>query len=134
MMVRAVVAPSSIHGLGLFAADRVPAGATVWRFHPMIDRTFDYRRALRELPTAAVAFLERYGHVDHERGPVLCTDDARFMNHEDKPSLVEGPAGVDLAARDLAAGDELTCDYRLFGFGLCRTFLDGPGSMRRALG
>ena len=44
----------------------------------------------------------------------LCSDDARFFNHADEPNTasVESAAGgyVDVATRDIAKGDELTCD------------------------
>jgi hypothetical protein len=34
------------------------------------------------------------------------------MNHSDNPNLVDGGEKM-FAARDIAIGDELTCDYRI---------------------
>ncbi len=50
---------------------------------------------------------------------VLCADDARLMNHSDDPTVVgdyeaEPVCGVDIAARDIEPGQELTCDYATF--------------------
>ena len=44
-----------------------------------------------------------------------CADDSRFMNHAAAPSTLWQPqADVYVAARDLPAGTELTCDYADF--------------------
>jgi hypothetical protein len=45
---------------------------------------------------------------------VLCGDNGRHFNHSDTPNtLSEGIAfGDDVAAMDIAAGTELTSDYR----------------------
>ena len=59
-----------------------------------------------------------YGYIDPRLHRfILCCDDARFINHHDTPNLrVDFEAdshGVDIAARDIAAGEELTIDYGL---------------------
>jgi SET domain-containing protein len=38
-------------------------------------------------------------------------DDGRFMNHAGSPNLDFSVPGVATAARDIEAGEELTCDY-----------------------
>ena len=45
---------------------------------------------------------------------VLCGDNGRYFNRSDTPSTVSDAIsfGDDRAARDLAAGEELTSDYR----------------------
>jgi len=43
---------------------------------------------------------------------VLCADHAKHVNHSDDPNLLETPDGLrEYAARDIAAGEELTCNY-----------------------
>lgn len=44
---------------------------------------------------------------------VLCGDNARFMNHSFEPNC-DDRTGVTFALRDILAGEELTCDYRVF--------------------
>jgi uncharacterized protein len=113
-------APSAIHGLGLFAATAVPQGTRVWEFTEGFDQAIDPAR-LSRLPDVAREQFLQYSYLDrviHEY--ILCSDDARFMNHSEEPTLhdtSDGPGdryGHTVAAHDLAAGEELTCDYREF--------------------
>ncbi len=58
-----------------------------------------------------------YGYIDRRLNrSVLCCDDYRFVNHSDTPSVEAGPQvdgyGVDVAARDIDAAEEITVDYR----------------------
>jgi len=60
--------------------------------------------------------LLHYGYIDPRlRRFILCCDDARFINHSDTPNIVpefdEGGYGIDVAARDIAEGEEITADY-----------------------
>lgn len=113
-------AQSAIHGLGLFAAAPVPEGTRVWEFTDGFDQAIPPSQFDR-LPAAARAQFLQYSYLDkviHEY--ILCADDARFMNHSEEPTLrdaSDGPGdryGYSVAARDLEAGEELTCDYREF--------------------
>ena len=112
------VGPSRIHGLGLFAVDAVPRGTVVWRFDPGLDLVVD-EGDTAALPAPARAQLERYAHADPVRGArVLCADDARFFNHADVANCGDSPEegpDVTVALRDVAAGEELTWDYRESG-------------------
>jgi len=43
---------------------------------------------------------------------VLCADQAKFVNHSDQPNLLDSEDGaVEYAAYDIAANEELTCNY-----------------------
>ena len=43
---------------------------------------------------------------------ILCADHSKFVNHSDQPNLLDTPDGLsEYAACDIAAGEELTCDY-----------------------
>ena len=64
-------------------------------------------------------FFEHYGYLDRNmRRIILCFDDARFINHSDTPNVATDYAqdryGLDVALRDIAAGEELTMDYAGF--------------------
>jgi hypothetical protein len=119
MLVRTYLAPSHIHGIGLFAAEDIPAGTLLWRFWPGLD--FEYDQAfIDSLPALARAKVLAYCSRDEgDRGYLFCGDDARFWNHADEPNTVDGylPGTEEwavYAARDIPAGEELTCDYREF--------------------
>lgn len=115
MLVRCVLAPSCLHGLGLFAAEPVAQGTTVWRFTVNFDLLIDpaaHDRQHSEFLQTYAQFCERAGLW------LLCGDHARFINHSAKPNISCGlplsdPAAVDVALRDIAAGDEITQDYRV---------------------
>ncbi len=106
---------SPIHGLGVFAAAPIAAGTAVWRFTRGFDLDLD-PRALDAQPEHFVAVMRHYGYIDANlQRFVLCCDDYRFVNHSDHPNLRAEPLephGIDVAVRDIAAGEELTVDYR----------------------
>jgi len=114
LLVPTIVGPSRIEGLGLHAAEPIAAGTEVWRWHPVFD-VFVPDAAIARLPETARDFLERYAYPapDLPGGLSLNLDDARFMNHSDDPTL-ETVGEVCIARRDIAAGEELTCDYGAF--------------------
>ena len=105
--------PSAIHGLGVFARENVPAGATVWAETPWSLRRFTPEE-VEAAPPHIQDYLRCYAYL-YEGQWLLCLDDSRFMNHaDDDATVVELPGGPSVAARDIAAGEELTCDYRAF--------------------
>jgi uncharacterized protein len=119
MLVKTAKRRSRIHGLGLFAAEFIPAGTPTWRFTPGLDQAL-HPAAVEHLNSHNRPWFLTYAYLDIRTGLyVLCADDARYMNHSDDPSVTgdyeqEPVFGVDIAIRDIAVGDELTCDYRTF--------------------
>jgi hypothetical protein len=112
LLVPTYVAPSSIQGLGLFAAKAIAAGEELWRFEPGIDVVIPFER-IEGLPPAFRAFLDRYAYASHDvpGGVVVSCDHAKFMNHSEDPNTELRPF-VTVARRSIAAGEEITCDYR----------------------
>lgn len=125
LLVRTSVAPSTIHGIGLFAVDPIPAGTVWWRFDLAVDRTIPAKL----LPLMSQTFrdhVERYGFLS-DGFWTLCGDNAIFVNHSDNPpSLHE--ENVSIAYRGIACGEEITEDYGHFhclGISLSATVLGG---------
>lgn len=116
LLVRTYVAPSGIHGIGCFAGQIILEGMPVWRFMPNFDLMLPPSFAAKMFDRD---FLETYSEVCCDTGYfVLCSDNARFMNHSDQPNVltiapVWDPRLNHNAARDIAIGEELTCDYRV---------------------
>jgi uncharacterized protein len=114
LTVKTHIGPSPLHGIGLFADEFIPKGAPVWRF----VEGFDVRVApevVEQLSDPAKEQLHKYSYRDEESGFFdLCADDARFFNHSDAPNTMSLLGEVDVASRDILAGEELTCDYRVF--------------------
>lgn len=118
LLVAVRVDHSPIHGLGLFAASPIPAGRPVWRFEPGFDQVFDAAR-LAALPEPARRHLQHYGYLDASTGRwILNGDLGIFMNHASQPTTgalgETEAAAMTVALRDIAEGEELTCDYRAF--------------------
>jgi SET domain-containing protein len=62
-------------------------------------------------------YLKNFSYLSRFTGVwVLPGDHDRYMNHSDEPNVGMNPNGntENLALRDIAAGEELTCDYRTF--------------------
>ena len=119
--VETYLAPSPIHGIGLFAARRIERGTVLWEFLPGFDQEFSPEEIERLSPPCRETVLN-YAYYNAQRiRYVLCTDDARFINHSDKPNTVsvgfdsaEDGAGRTIAARDILPDEEITEDYRSF--------------------
>lgn len=116
LFVKTEVRPSTIQGLGLFAAEDIPEGTLIAQF----DRSFGWccdEDEFANLPPIAKQFIERYGWRGHYGGWRFCDiDDSRFMNHSSTPNMsVSTERGFTAkAARNIAVGEELTEDYKLF--------------------
>jgi SET domain-containing protein len=117
LLVKTFLDKSPIHGIGLFAAERIPRGTVIWRLTPTIDLLLTTGE-LEALPPASRWQIQKYTYLDPVLGRyVLCGDDARFFNHADAPNCHDHPdarGGYTVAARDIAAGEELTSDYASF--------------------
>lgn len=123
-MVRASLRPSKIHGVGCFTDEPIRAGQSVWVF----DERIDVRLTVSELakfPPTFRDFLRFYGYEemhDGHRTIVLCGDHARHMNHSDTPNLIDSESNI--AAHDIEAGEELTCNYYAFDLDAHRKLSD----------
>jgi SET domain-containing protein len=117
LLVKTFLAPSRIHGIGLFAAEDIPKGTVIWRRDPALDIELTEEQ-IEALAPPSREQIVKYTYLDIVRRTfVLCGDDARFFNHEDAPNCVDYPdadGGTTVAARDIRAGEELTSDYEKF--------------------
>ena len=121
LIIRTVIRPSATHGIGLFAAEPVAAGTRMWEFDDRLDRLYS-NAEFQAIPEAHV-MLMLYGQFTLDGDLLLCGDDARFVNHSETPSMSNMEMFC-VAARDIAAGEEITEDYRTFAPGACAAFLD----------
>lgn len=115
LLVRTSVRSSPIHGMGVFAEETVAAGTVLWRYEPLIDKIIP-ESALAGLPDDVARFVEVYSEYFPELGVlVLSGDNDRFTNHSNDPNTdvvaPNGPEALVVARRDIAAGEEITCDY-----------------------
>lgn len=104
-------------GMGVFAAKLIPKGTIVWTLDDL-DLVLDeaYIDSLEKIRREVVY---KYAYLYDKGKYVLCWDHARYVNHSFQPNCVSTAYELDLAARDIYPGEELTSDYAALG-------LDGP--------
>src|SRR5947199_5700232 len=115
LLIPTRLAPSSIHGFGVFAVAPIAKGTPVWRFAKGLDMEFA-PDIVPTLPAHVQEFFAHYGYLDRNRQRIiLCFDNARFVNHSDTPNVAadytQDPHGLDVALRDIAADEEITMNY-----------------------
>ena len=115
LLVPTELRPSPLHGIGLFASAPIPRGTAVWRFTPGLDQHLTMLKSSAWSRTSD-AFSITYGYLDRStKRLILCFDNARFTNHSESPNLrpdyTQDLFGIDVALRDISAGEELTLDY-----------------------
>ena len=116
-IVRTSLRPSLIQGLGCFADEPIRKGQVVWEFDPRLD----IRIPLADIETFPKFMREHfrtYSYVellDGQEVMVYCADFSKHMNHSDEPNLFDTEDNLrEIAIRDVAAGEELTCNYHQF--------------------
>jgi SET domain-containing protein len=115
MLIKTRVAPSGIHGQGLFAVEAVTRGTPIWRFLRGFDHDFSPEE-FAALPPLAREHTRWFCFVNKADGHVILSGDhACFINHSPTPNTGAPPgttASVTTEAlREIAAGEEITCNY-----------------------
>jgi SET domain-containing protein len=123
MLVRSYIAPSEIQGLGVFAGEFVPSGSHIWLLNPKLD-VFLHRGEIAMLPAHMQDYVARYSypHLEIDGVRIVDCDDGKFMNHTERPNTDFRVFDKGYAIVDIAAGEEITCNYFEFdpdfrGFG-----------------
>lgn len=119
LLIKTYIAPSSIHGIGLFAAESVTHGTMVWKAAPEVDPTFP-KSALTDAPEPWRTYLNHHAYPNPANPDeiMLDGDDCRYMNHSEKPNIdFARHPDCGFATRYIAYGQELTCDYTQFAPG-----------------
>jgi SET domain-containing protein len=110
------VRDSRLHGLGVFAARRIPRGTRVIEYlgervsHTEADRRYDHK----ETHDNHTFLFIVDAHTVIDAG--IDGNEARFMNHSCEPnceSLIENQRVYIDAIRTIEPGEELTYDYQI---------------------
>ena len=103
---------SPIQGMGVFAKNAISKGAVIWRLDERFDRLIEVG-VYESMAGPVKNYLDRYCYPRRSdpRFIVFEADDARYMNHADDPNFGFLSENEAVALRDIAAGEELTCDY-----------------------
>lgn len=115
LLVKTYIKESSIPGagVGLFAAEFIPAGAKIFeeggftvRFSP---------EDFQKLPKLQQDFILTYGYI-HSEDFCVSLDNDRFINHSENPNTREEPneePDSTYAVCDIQPGEEIFTDYRI---------------------
>lgn len=99
-------------GYGVFATEFIPKGTIVWILDDL-DQKFD-EDYLNSLDPLRRDRLLTYCFRDEQGQYILCWDIARYVNHSFHSTLIPTPYKFELAAKDIAPGEEITDDYGYF--------------------
>ncbi|MDP3763021.1 MAG: SET domain-containing protein [bacterium] len=115
ILVKTKIGPSKIQGIGLFAQQFIPKGTLVQKFMPGFDLIIPESEIPKLSEPAREQFL-KYAYKNKDGQYILCFDDTRFLNHSDNPNLISNDPTeeIDIAARDIQKGEELTVNYKEF--------------------
>lgn len=110
-IVKVKVAPSAIHGVGVFAIHDIKKGEKLYT--DIIPHKFDVpyakvKRLPKEIRDILLGHFPLITEGSHFLYPV--TKFSAFLNHADEPNY---DAKEDVTLRDIKAGEEVTEDYRL---------------------
>jgi SET domain-containing protein len=111
---RLFVAPSKIHGLGLFAGENIEWGRRLIEFHGAPLSRKEVARRQRFYDSIGFTCLIQFGDGQGVDG-VVGGNESRFINHSLEPNvgaIREGDWGVVFySLTDIAKGEELTFNY-----------------------
>jgi len=116
MLIPTTIKPSPIHGLGLFAIEKIHQGQVLWEHDQVVDLKLDFDFVQNNLCDEMRRHIYMYAYIDlldPERW-TYNIDNGRFMNHAPTGTANTGGTVDSHALRDIEAGEELTCDYRVF--------------------
>lgn len=96
-------------GLGVFATQLIPRGTITWARDPL-DRILKPGE-FEAMPGVQQAAIVKYVFADAAGNYLLCWDAARFVNHSCAATCRNVDARLDVAIRDIQAGEQITSDY-----------------------
>lgn len=114
LTINTYLAPSPVHGIGLFAAEFIPAGSTIWKFNRYIDKIFKKEVFLAICNRLDACSLRHLLNSSYCRGGrfFYLTDNARFINHSEQYDNVSFMDDyTEVALRDISAHEELLENY-----------------------
>ena len=116
-VVRTKLAPSPIHGIGVFAGEPIQKGQVIWTYDARLELVFSPEE-LDEFPPSVRDYYIDHTYSEMRDGRevfILSSDDSKYMNHSESPNTTSSDDNLsDYAARPIQEGEELTCNYFTF--------------------
>lgn len=96
-------------GRGVVATRPIPRGTVVWTLDAF-DHVFR-QEDVDAMPPAYRHILATYAYTAPDGARVLCWDFGRFINHSCEPTSRSLGPEIEIAARDIRPGEQITSDY-----------------------
>jgi hypothetical protein len=96
-------------GYGLFARDPIPSGTITWVRDPL-DREISPEELSQYSPPTQEIILH-YSYRNNIGNFIFCWDNTRYVNHSCTPNCCVTPYNLEIAIRDILAGEEITNHY-----------------------
>ncbi|MGV1098244.1 SET domain-containing protein-lysine N-methyltransferase [Thiovibrio sp. JS02] len=116
LVVKTYLAPSKVHGIGLYAAEDIPAQTPVWKFNRFIDKIISEKTFLRMCRQVDRCSLQHLLNSTYRRNDkyFYLTDNARFINHsEARYNIAFVDDFTEVATQPIYAHEELLENYLL---------------------
>jgi hypothetical protein len=107
-----IVNRSSIDGIGLITTQAIPRGSVVWM--PCRSCEIWSPEAIAQVSEERASWLDKYAYTLASGSALLPCHDAYVMNHSCSANVLDFGLDFGVAVRDIAAGEEITLDYRTF--------------------
>lgn len=114
-LINLKLAPSSLHGIGVFTEEDIAEGVVMYRHNPTLDLQLTAAQ-FAELDEREQRVILHYGYIDRLTGLYrLDHDDIRFVNDSYTPNVRQDEeSGYLIALRPIRAGEEITLSYSDF--------------------
>ncbi|HJQ60149.1 MAG TPA: SET domain-containing protein, partial [Vineibacter sp.] len=96
-------------GYGVVALEPIPRGTVLWVLC-QLDLVLNAQQ-MAAFGAQYQPILDRYAYIDSAGRHILCWDAGRYINHSCDPAMLGVGGEVEIAVRDIAQGEELTCEY-----------------------
>ena len=114
LTINTYLAPSPVHGIGLYAVEPIKAGSPVWKFNRYIDKIFKHDVFINICSRLDNCSLYHLLNSSYSRGGryFYLTDNARFINHSEKyDNICFVDDYTEIALRDIEPHEELLENY-----------------------
>jgi SET domain-containing protein len=117
LTVKTYLAPSSVHGIGLFAAELIPANSIIWQYNEYIDTIYPEDIFLNICRNIHQNTLEQLLNSSYKRSGryFYLTDNARFINHSDVANIAFVDDYTEVALQEIKPREEILENY-LFSY------------------
>ena len=116
LVIKTYVEKSEIEGLGVFSGQDIKEGDIIWFLDPVTDSIFtkeEFEKLLNSIDEDNKEKFEKWSYTRKDTTVVLCSDNAKFMNHSNNPNI-KCNGQYDVALKDIKVGEEITCNYNEF--------------------